>query len=559
MWATCRPSNTTMDATQLKRWQSDIVAWAEANVHVHHPERGLSPLRLEPHQKAALREATKRKRDGGFAYQTAVFSWPRREGKTLCVALILCWRLATRLSQRSLILANSEQQAKSNIFALVSDIMTMSPNLRELVPPGNAQETKLTVPALDNQIECIACNWRTLQGRPRTDALAVDELHAALNTRAWEFATQQTEARDAQILVSSQAGAPVDSNPMYTMYKASQEGAAPHLYFDYASEHRTAWGKALADRERATLLQVLWDYQHRNTWGQTGTAVLGTAEITAAAMPWAEPESADEWREMLRRWRLPDPLIGLGLDRAGISTTGDRSVVSTVARWDLPGGLLFALVRCAVLPTGAESEVLQAVRVSASIFGQPARIYLEAYQCADLEHKIGGARLQHATIQRQQDLFPPLFHALRDGRFVYPESAGVNPTTGTPGLFKSELLSFEADVTGPAENVRWGTQRGHDDTMYSAGWAMCAAREARAERKGPNIPGVPGIHRLEPGAWDRYEMDAAEWDRQKAALPERLAEIHARMRGELDDVDDMERIPVMTSQGVVLGTRRKHR
>lgn len=165
----------------LQRWQADVCAWAEENVWMLSPESDkLAPLVLAEHQKGFLRGATRRGPDGRFVHRTAVACWPRREGKSAMVAVLLAWRLTCFTGQRLLILANSERQAQSNIFEILSSIMANSPKLQEFVRDKQALQTgRITVAETDAVAECLPCAWRTIQGRPRTDALAVDEIHAA--------------------------------------------------------------------------------------------------------------------------------------------------------------------------------------------------------------------------------------------------------------------------------------------------------------------------------------------------------------------------------------------
>ena len=60
-------------------------------------------------------------------YKTIIFSWPRRHGKTLIVALIILWRFTTRQTQNIVMTANSEKQTTSTAFRLVSRVIRQTP------------------------------------------------------------------------------------------------------------------------------------------------------------------------------------------------------------------------------------------------------------------------------------------------------------------------------------------------------------------------------------------------------------------------------------------------
>jgi len=82
-----------MNAT-LARWRADIVAWAEECCLVKHPDTGrVEPLRLVPEQKAFMRDATMRDANENLVHTVAVFSTPKRCGKSLCVALVIAHRM----------------------------------------------------------------------------------------------------------------------------------------------------------------------------------------------------------------------------------------------------------------------------------------------------------------------------------------------------------------------------------------------------------------------------------------------------------------------------------
>lgn len=455
----------TLSPAQLMRWRADITMWAEDTVVVRRPDTGATePLQLADHQRAWLLAATERGPDGRFVHRTCVASWPKGEAKSLCVALVGAWRLTCFERQRIAVLANSESQAASVVFDYIVSIVRHSPTLSCFAPDDEVRTRRLRVPVLDSQVECLACNYRTVQGR-RWDLLLCDELHAAEDTRAFAFASNQLEAADAQCLISSQAGAPVDSNPLWRLYQHRDE---PHVLFDYREDHALPWAQAQAERQRKTLTPLEWDYMHRNSWGATGQLLFAPSDVSEAVSPYSQLGSRGEWQELMSRWGLRDaPVVyGIGLDRAGVGKSGDRTVLTAVARLaQKDTDPLFVVVRSDPLRTGSEGEVLEAVGNAQAIAGSGARVMLESYGCSDLVDKIRCATLEHPTAQRQQGLFNRLHRLLSERRLRIPSDTH---------LLKQELLSFEYDCERGGM-PRFGTQRGHDDTVYSLAWACEAA------------------------------------------------------------------------------------
>lgn len=492
-------------AEQLGRWRGDVCEWAESNIYLRNPATStVEPLQLGDHQRAWLMEATRRDDRGHFVNKTCVASWPKRESKSTTVALVAAWRMTCFDGQRIGILANSERQAQSNIFDAIAGFFRDSPNLQGI---ADIQTRRILVSSLGNVAESFPANWRTVQGTAFS-LLCSDELHAADDGgKAYSFASQQTEAVDAQVLVASQAGAPHQSNPVWRLYKSAERGE-PGIFFDYRTTLTFAWVKARAEIAKAELLPGEYDYLWGNAWGATGIKLLPAALVESAVAAYREPQTREEWEALRSAWG-GTCTIGAGLDRAGVSRKGDRTVWTVVARVDRPDEQpLFHVLRCAVLPTGAEGEVLDEARRTSSIFGNPQRIIFESYGCSDIVEKVARAELAAPTSQRQQTLFNRLYRLFNEGRIMFPEEAGVERTDhgAMPGLLKRELLGFEYDAEKASNSsgtvTRFGTQAGHDDTCYSLAWAVEAA-DSDPDEEYYEIVSLEDVY---PGLLHEYEV-----------------------------------------------------
>jgi len=262
-------------------------------------------------------------------------------------------------------------------------------------------------------------------------------------------------------------------------------------------EHRLPWAVSLAERARKTLLSGEWAYQHENAWGATGLKLVPAEWVTRAVQSWRQPQSAAQFQALL------PPLVGdgmvavreggavvtlgVGLDRAGVSRRGDRSVWSVVARIaPREGEPTFKVLRSVALPTGSEAEVLQEWRRTLEVFGGPTEVLFESYGCEDLVEKVPGARLASPSSQHQQGLFNRLRRLFEESRIQLPADTS---------LLKEELVAFEYDAEREGL-TRFGTQRGHDDTCYSLAWA-CEAADG-------------GLPVAAPG-WMQDVANGAEW------------------------------------------------
>lgn len=366
----------------------------------------------------------------------------------------------------------------------------------------------LTIPELGNEITCLPCNYRTVQGIAVPSLLMVDELHAVADIRAYNYLRAQTEMRGSQVAISTQAGSPELDNPVWRLWLARDE---PHILFDYSEEHRTAWGIKLAQQQRAELTPAEFDALHRNLWAGLGQKLFEAQALGAAAMEYAECYSHADLQERIREWGFGgwDCVIGAGLDRAGVSATGDRSVLTATAKFSpreqagrgkgfdtentetqrgtRNGGLgggnggagveQYRVIRVWVFETGEEAEILAAFRELAAICGPlGCETRMEYFNCVDLVGKVRRAELASPSSPHQRQLFNGLYRLFNERRIGYPQDCGFDPRKRQPGLLKSELLNFEY---GRSAGIwKWGTQSGHDDTVYSLAWSCEAAPEA---------------------------------------------------------------------------------
>jgi len=525
-------------AQRLKAYRAPggVVLFASEALRARRPSgRGIAPLQLEQHQRQWLLDATTADDQGRLRHTVAVASWPKREGKSMCVAILLAYRMTCRSRQESVILANSREQAASNVFDELLTFFELSPALGECVTEQDIQRRSIEIPRLHNETVCVPCNFRTVQGRGITGILAVDELHAVQDVRAYNYLRGQTESIDAQTCISSQAGPAVKDNPVWRLYQQREQ---PHILFNYLQEHVCDWAIRLAEQQQTELTDDEYRIMHRNAWGGLGSKLFSTAQIDAAELAYAEPTTREEWLALIDTWGYSgwERVIGAGLDRSGHGA--DRTVWVVIVRFDPPlvsaplrgrtapsrlaggpppvggtgnpeldniiaglrgerpadqatgaGGSIYRIVMVRVLDQDTEADILDIDRETREIFGNPDAITLETYQAKDLEGKIRGAQLQAPTSQQQQLMFGPLWRLFRDEQIGYPTNAGN-------GLLRSELAAFEyiAGMDAKGNRLsRYGTQSGHDDTVYSLAHARCAAASVAYRRRAIAIPKPQGL------------------------------------------------------------------
>ena len=459
-------------AEQLMAWRADPVLWARENLYIQSPTTGiLGLMEFVPHQEDWIREATRRDSEGNFVYKIAVACWPKRDGKTNCVVVVCLWRtFIFGFNQHIGILANSEKQSMGNIYCAMQDIIINSPSLNEYVKHDALHKAGFRVEGVNNSCLCYANQYRTIQGK-KFDVLAGDELHAMDDGgKAWNFASSQTEAKNAQALVCSQAGPDVETNPMWRLHGARDES---HVFFDYRTEASTPWSLAMREHTRKTLHPDEWRYQWENKWGAGKNVYFESEILTPAFRDIPEILSPQEW-ELLRHQLMPDCIrtkIGVGLDRGGkmsqVKKEGSRSV------WTVAAGLygrgkppIHVILRQVIFEEGSEEEILIEERITRHIFGSHRKIILEEYGCVDLQDKIRGADIQKMSDATAVKLFQRTRSLLCDKRLLIP--ARMTELRREMSLFEWLYKGEDYRNTFP----KFGVQREKDDTVYSMVWAL---------------------------------------------------------------------------------------
>lgn len=94
----------------------DIVTWAESPAGFYIPETK-KPIKLASHQAAILRHIFAPQDDGRLAYDTVVWSCPKKSGKTTIAALVAeYFALFFESPNEVYLCANDFEQAQGRVF-----------------------------------------------------------------------------------------------------------------------------------------------------------------------------------------------------------------------------------------------------------------------------------------------------------------------------------------------------------------------------------------------------------------------------------------------------------
>jgi len=395
-------------------------------------------------------------------YDTVVLCWPKRDGKSFLGALTGAHRLCMYPQSESFVLANSERQGGAVIMRDLAEIIELSPVIQQEHKPKIASTRdgspmRIAVPTMASMVEVLPCNWATVQGRAISPwgVLLSDEVHAAQDPNVYNYLAAQAEASNTQIVLSSQAGPPVDDNPIYNLYQVadSDEG----LLFDYQTQPRSPWALARAQRDRGRVPHALWMRMWGNAWGSTGDKLFDVEDVDAIFEDFGLCRSRDELRDLVRDRNLRMAGMGAGLDRSMAyvtATAGDDSVWS--------GGLRtiddhYYLIQQDIYG-GSELQVMGSYQRYREMGGR--RGILEQYNAGDLAGKIPHFDLRAATAQVQVELFHMLYELVITRRLHLPRECTK---------LREQLLAMEVDTTHALPRFEG---KPHDDTVYSLIWML---------------------------------------------------------------------------------------
>jgi phage terminase large subunit-like protein len=251
------------------RYMVDPVAFIDDFVKVN--ELG-KPLVLEDWQRALLRSAFARDRNGRLVHQTILWSQPKKSGKTAVNALGIIWYAFTQdAPNECLVVANDFEQARGRVFATVVAMIERNPLLRRSahIKQGSVELSNGTV------IRALACDY-TGEAGANHGLVSFDELWGYRSERAQRLVEELTlpPTRPNPVrLITSYAGFHGESEVLWNYYLAGVG----------EDEHPDGRGRKLLDgwpvwSNEAQRLWCFWDHENRMPWQDE--QYLRTQQIT---------------------------------------------------------------------------------------------------------------------------------------------------------------------------------------------------------------------------------------------------------------------------------------
>jgi len=215
---------------KLARWKSDPVAFVR-EVLID-PESG-KPFEIYSAQERFLREAFTPTVDGRLKYPEAIFSGPKKSGKTATAAMATLFVIVALGGPyaEGYCVANDFDQAQGRVFQAITRIIEASPLLRD---SAKITANKIEFPSTGATITAIASDFAGAAGANPTITV-FDELWGYTSERSqrlWDEMIPVPTRRVSIRLTTTYAGFEGESALLEGLYKRGLQGdeIAPSLY-----------------------------------------------------------------------------------------------------------------------------------------------------------------------------------------------------------------------------------------------------------------------------------------------------------------------------------------
>ena len=429
-----------------------------------------------PFQVDAIRAALEQNPDGTWKYTTIALSYPRRHSKTTLCALLCLWRFTNFTGENVLCIANSERQMTAVGFGLAKKIVLNTPFLLSLIGRDNITLYKMEFPRLQNTMRTMSCNIAGLYGEKITVGWC-SEIHAAANDEAMQvLASSLGDSLNSWLLVDSTVDA--TGGPLHRLEQLRETGEDPTVfvhrlqYRDLAEavEKSPPWIRREWLKSRAAqLLPAVFATQHLNQRGAASNNLFALADIERAQDRLPMPFTLDDLTAIAGGRTFA---CGGGLDRAYFgSLHGDSTIWTSVAKVAGENGRepdYYVLNQQSIL--GSLGTLIKRAIVADSEAYSLQNICIEAYNAQDIATWSVERRLPteiiHATNTAQTPAFMELYRIVKEGRLHFSDT--LKDLAREMGTFLYELK---------ADKPRFGSDKWHDDRVYSLCWAIYSLRQ----------------------------------------------------------------------------------
>ena len=468
-------------AAKLKKWRngaSGFLQWvADVQPRIPSSKGGFEIFIPVDFQIEAVKGALDRDKVGNYKHLTICLSFPRRHSKSTLAALIVLWRFFNFQSENIAVLANSLDQAEGVSFKILKKIVLNTPVLLEMIGADNVQKKEIKYPGLQSIIRAVTSSSSALYGS-KLSAVWITEIHAAADDSAMQVLLSSIgDTVNAFSIIDST----VDSmgGPLHRLQQLAESGQDPTIFYyersyrDLAEalEKSPPWiSKAWLKSRSLQLLPAEFGSQHLNRRSEAHNSLFALADIQAASENYPNGIKYDIFKDMISG---RNHVVGGGLDRAYFgSVHNDKTVWTTVAKVSGIDGVepeYYVLNQQKIFGSLGHG-IKKAITADMKEYGLKS-ITVESFNSQDIHiwalDQGYNSEIVHPTMTTQTPAFMELHRIVAEKRFHFPRELKN---------LESEMQSFI--YTMKAGKPSFGSERVHDDFVYSLAWAVYSLRES---------------------------------------------------------------------------------
>jgi hypothetical protein len=478
-----RGNRRDRDGEILARWNAPgpcgFWAWvADVQPHVLQRNNQYGPWEPTEEQRRAIDHILAVDAHGRFLHSLSLLIEPRRHGKSTTFALVVLWLTTSRRNHVTQLLGNTADHSRRTQFRTLKRIIANTPRLARLIPEELIFTNEITFPPLQSAIQLGEGLSLSSAFGDRLNCLWVSDLHASPDLGPFNaLQASLLDSQDSLILIDANVD-PTDGHVhgLQKEAEADQTIYARHVCYRDLAEFETK-APDWIDRQKARRLQrtaLPADFK-RDILGQRSdakNALFPTEFIRAARSPYKCPVA--DLKELVKGRAYK---VGGGLDRAKSLSPlmgGDSSVWTCVLKIASPqhGEAEYFVLNQVIFSLNTSRSIKKQILTDHEKYHLD-NVVLENYEVTDLAPWLADVGIKHeiltATEKTQNSSFPELARIFREGRFHFSRDLKT---------FESELKSF-VYASGRAGKYSFGaaTSKAHDDTVYSANWAVWALRQ----------------------------------------------------------------------------------
>lgn len=414
----------------------------------------------------------------------AVFSFPRRHGKTTLAAMLIVWRFMSRPSENIAVVANSEKQVTSTAFKTIKGAFENTPVLKRMLAAGTIKigADRIEMPSAGSVIQAYSSNPAALWGM-KLSCAQISEIHAARNggDDVYEALAGSLLDTKGSLLIIDSTVAP-RSSKLWGLYHSATHATDPdtsiafaHLEYgdlDDACRNSPAW---IAPAKLRSLSRQMLPHKfallHLNRWGDAANALF-PADVLKACI--------EEYPLDIASLAAGSAyIVGGGLDRAfGGSKHGDATVTACVAKIVLDDEEHIFVLDAESVFLGRLGGIKKRFETYHKAFGMK-RATLESYGSQDVFDHLAaqsygtGVEVVHPSRASKYAAFTALYQAAAEQRLhIHPAFKNLI----------AEMAVFEVVEDGNATDglasvPKFSHPRGaHDDYVHALAWAVYSLR-----------------------------------------------------------------------------------